>query len=306
MKRISASKKKVTSSRKRATAAARKAPAPPRKAPTAARKAPAPPRARAMTRTAQPSPPARAAARAAQPSPRHAAAEMLARLRATADPGRAASYQRYFKEPVALFGIDSPTAKALRMGLLERVRESWTLRDAVLFCQIMVRDPHLESRGMGFQMVAGFVGQAGPELLPRVRGWLERSCGNWGLVDNLAPSVLAPLLENHPEILPEIMAWTSSPNLWLRRAAAVTFVPLVRQPKHLDSAYEIALRLAGDTEDLLHKAVGWMLREAGKTDTARLERFLLTEGPRLPRTTVRYAIERFPPQKRARLLAATR
>jgi len=248
----------------------------------------------------------RGATRTPAPAPRRAAEEMLAAMRAQADPKRAVSNQRYFKEPVAWFGLDSATARALRTELLERVRGSWALRDAVAFCRAMVRDPHLEARAVGFQTVAEFSDEAGPELLPQLRRWLERSCGNWALVDNLAPSVVAPLLERHPEILPEIIAWTASSNLWLRRAAAVTMVPLVRQRKHLDRAYEIAKRLAGDTEDLMHKAVGWMLREAGKTDAARLERFLLAEGPRLPRTTVRYAIERFPKQKRAHLLAATR
>jgi 3-methyladenine DNA glycosylase AlkD len=125
-------------------------------------------------------------------------------------------------------------------------------------------------------------------------------------VDNLAPSVVAPLVERHPEIIPEVVAWTGSRNMWLRRGAAVTFVPLARHGKHLDTAYEVASRLFDDEEDLMHKAVGWMLREAGKTDMRRLERFLRTEGPRMPRTTVRYAIERFPPEKHKRLLEATR
>ena len=75
----------------------------------------------------------------------------------------------------------------------------------------------------------------------------------------------------------------------------------VTPPKVID-----VLALAGDGEDLMHKACGWLLREAGKTDPARLEAFLRRHGPALPRTTVRYAIERFDPQRRARLLAETR
>jgi 3-methyladenine DNA glycosylase AlkD len=62
----------------------------------------------------------------------------------------------------------------------------------------------------------------------------------------------------------------------------------------------------GDPEDLMHKASGWLLREAGKTDAERLEKFLLTHGPAIPRTTVRYSIERFPEGKRKELLVATR
>ena len=67
-----------------------------------------------------------------------------------------------------------------------------------------------------------------------------------------------------------------------------------RRGSALRSAYGVARRLHGDEEDLIQKAVGWMLREAGKADPARLERYLRDNGPRIPRTTVRYAIERFP------------
>ncbi len=239
-------------------------------------------------------------------APRRAAEETIELIRRKADPNKAASNQRYFKEPVQTYGLDNAAAKAIHKELLAKVRASWTLRDAVAFCKAMIRDPHLEPRGLGFQVVAAFVDEAGPELLSDVRRWLERSCGNWALVDNLAPSVLAPLVESHPEIIPEIVEWTGSPNMWLRRGAAVTFVPLARHGKHLDTAYEIGSRLFGDREDLMHKAVGWLLREAGKTDMARLEGFLQAEGPSMPRTSVRYAIERFPKQKRKRLLEATR
>lgn len=240
-------------------------------------------------------------------SPRKAAEEVLALLRAGANKKRAASYQRYFKEPVDFFGLGSPEARKVMEDLLTRVEGCWKIQDAVRFCNAMVRDPHMESRGTGYQIVAHFTPQAPPTLLVDIKRWLERTCGNWALVDNLAPSVLAPLLELHPDLIPEVVSWTDSPSLWLRRGAVVAFVPLVSMKRrHLTTAYKIATRLFDDDEDLMHKATGWLLREAGKCDMDRLKRFLLKHGPRIPRTTVRYAIERFPKEERKRLLAATR
>ena len=246
--------------------------------------------------------------KARKPSASQVATETLALLEAEADAKRATSYQRFFKEPVTWFGVENKRSMAIRADLIARVEEHWTIEDAVRFCKAMLKDPHMEARGTGFQVVAHFVGQAKPEFLADVRRWFEHACGNWGLVDNLAPSVLAPLLELHPQLVPDVVAWTESPNMWLRRAAAVAFVPLVGKgkKKHLDTAYKVAKRLFGDKEDLLHKAVGWLLREAGKADMPRLEKFLLTEGPRMPRTTVRYAIEKFSKEDRQRLLAATK
>ena len=74
----------------------------------------------------------------------------------------------------------------------------------------------------------------------------------------------------------------------------------------LDVAYQVAETLHSDEHDLIQKAVGWMLREAGKRDSARLERHLRIHGATIPRTTVRYAIERFAPATRQALLVATR
>lgn len=101
-------------------------------------------------------------------------------------------------------------------------------------------------------------------------------------------------------------AWSKHPNMWVRRASIVGLLPLARKGQALDLLYEIAARLHKDTEDLIQKAVGWALREAGKPDVVRLERYLRANGPSIPRTTLRYAIERFPPGKRRALLVATK
>lgn len=243
-------------------------------------------------------------------APHRAAEETLERLRRHANAKKAASYQRFFKQPVNYFGLDKQTSTEIKQDLFEKIQESWTIEDAVRFCKAMIKDPHMESRGIGYQVVAQFVSEAPPKLLADVKRWLEHSCGNWGLVDNLAPSVLAPLLEQHPDLIPDVVSWSDSPSQWVRRGATVAFVPLVGKTKdqklYLRTAYQIAERLFDDEEDLMHKAVGWLLRESGKADMKRLERFLLEKGPRIPRTSVRYAIERFPKDERKRLLEATR
>jgi 3-methyladenine DNA glycosylase AlkD len=107
-------------------------------------------------------------------------------------------------------------------------------------------------------------------------------------------------------LVPAIGSWSSHRNLWVRRASVVALIPSVRRGAALAEGYATARRLQRDREDLVQKAVGWMLREAGKVDAARLERYLRREGPRTPRTTLRYAIERFPIAKRRGLLATTR
>jgi 3-methyladenine DNA glycosylase AlkD len=118
--------------------------------------------------------------------------------------------------------------------------------------------------------------------------------------------LIGPLLADHPELIARMHEWSRHRNMWVRRASAVALIVPMRRGLALDDAYAIAEALQRHDEDLIQKAVGWMLREAGKLDSPRLERHLRTHGATMPRTTVRYAIERFAPAKRRALLAATR
>jgi len=90
--------------------------------------------------------------------------------------------------------------------------------------------------------------------------------------------------------------------LWSRRIAMMSTFYHIRQ-HDLDDTYRYAEALLGDKEDLMHKVSGWMLREAGKRDTKRLETFLHKHAPTMPRTMLRYAIEKLPPAKRKLLLS---
>lgn len=240
------------------------------------------------------------------PTPRQAAEEALAFMKEHSVPERVETLQRYFKDPIQAFGVDYPEYKKWIKQFTRDLRREWALKEAVEFCDVLARDPHLESRGTGFHVVGAFVEEAGPELLADVHRWLETACGNWGSVDGLASTVLSPLLGRYPELVEEVMAWTESENQWVRRGAPVGLVPLMDNPDLMDAAYEVATRLQDDKEDLVHKAVGWMLREAGKVDGGRLEAYLLEMGSRTPRTTLRYAIEKFPKEDRKRIMEATR
>ena len=147
----------------------------------------------------------------------------------------------------------------------------------------------------------------GPQVFALIRKWLARDyLDNWASVDTLCPDALSRLLEDHAGLRTKIRTWTAASNRWVRRASAVSFIKLARRGKCLDDAYAVARRLFTADDDLIEKANGWLLREAGKTDMPRLEAFLLKLGPKIPRTTVRYAIERFPEDRRKKILKRTK
>jgi len=100
--------------------------------------------------------------------------------------------------------------------------------------------------------------------------------------------------------------WTGHASLWVRRAAAVSLIPSVRKGLATSLAFRIAAALHDDREDLIQKAVGWMLREAGKRDPARQAAFLERHAATMPRVMLRYAIEKLDKPTRDRWLAMKR
>jgi 3-methyladenine DNA glycosylase AlkD len=121
---------------------------------------------------------------------------------------------------------------------------------------------------------------------------------NWDLVDTSAATLVGEHIADDPALLRTL---AGSTNLWHRRIAIVsTFAELRAGRTAL--TFRIAEQLLSDRHDLIHKAVGWLLREAGKRSQAELLRFLRRHYKRLPRTTLRYAIERLDPVDRKKWL----
>lgn len=119
---------------------------------------------------------------------------------------------------------------------------------------------------------------------------------NWDLVDASAPGIVGRHLPpgGGRRTLARL---ATSRNMWKRRIAVVATLEHVRQGD-LANTFWLAARLLGDPADLMHKATGWLLREAGKRDAGKLRNFLARNAQRMPRTMLRYAIERFPPRER--------
>ena len=122
---------------------------------------------------------------------------------------------------------------------------------------------------------------------------------NWDLVDVSAPHVIgAHLRDRSRKILTKL---AKSKSIWERRIAILATHHFIRNGE-VGETLRIAKMLVRDEHDLIHKAVGWMLREAGKRDRAALESFLEEHAATMPRTMLRYAIEKFSPAERQRYL----
>jgi 3-methyladenine DNA glycosylase AlkD len=222
------------------------------------------------------------------------------RLRALGDPEQAAFLSRFFKtgpgeygEGDVLIGVRVPAVrrvakefKGLSLGEVERLLHSKIHEERLAALVIMV-----------LQAEKG--GEAARRAIYELYLANTRHINNWDLVDISAPHLVGAYLakrDRRPLYRLAKSAW-----LWDRRISILATHHFIRHGE-FDDTLRIAEMLLGDRENLIHKAVGWMLREAGKRDVATLKGFLDRHACIMPRTMLRYAIERFPePQRRAYL-----
>jgi len=225
-------------------------------------------------------------------------------LSSRASAARARSLRWFFKTGSGEYGEGDRFLGLTMPQIRQLVREcaDLTLPDI----EALLESPWHEARSLAVVLLAHRYSRSDARTQGAIYAlYLRRAdrINNWDLVDISAPRVVgAHLLTRSRAPLHKLAA---SRDIWRRRIAVVSTATFIDNGQ-FDDTLRIAVTLINDPHDLIHKAVGWMLREAGKADPRRLERFLMRHGPRIPRTTLRYAIERYPPARRQRLLRVTR
>jgi 3-methyladenine DNA glycosylase AlkD len=219
-----------------------------------------------------------------------------AALLGLADPAKAAFLEGFFKtrkgqyaEGDRFLGITVPAIRRLsrqfrQLGLSQIER--------------LLRSPFNEERLLALLILGdSYRRGAAPARQAVCRCYLRNRSrvNNWNLVDASAPYILGAYLL--PRKRTALYRLARSQNLWDRRIAVLATFAFIREGDFADTL-ELTRRLLQDKHDLMHKACGWMLREIGKRDPIVLEDFLRQHHRAMPRTMLRYAIERFPPARR--------
>jgi 3-methyladenine DNA glycosylase AlkD len=221
-------------------------------------------------------------------------------LRRAANPAKAAILRRFFKtgpgeygEGDRFLGLTVPQIRAL-------AKQNGSLGAKSL--QVLLNSGFHEERLLALLILVSRFQKGSEAERSRVYRFYVRNLhriNNWDLVDLTAPHIVGPVWFDGGPV--PIQRWVTSKNLWERRIAIVATFHFIRQNR-FGETLKIAGLLLEDPEDLIHKATGWMLREVGKRDRAVLEGFLKKYHRKMPRTMLRYAIERFPEEKRKRYL----
>ena len=226
--------------------------------------------------------------------------EVQRALRQHADPVRAAMLQRYFKTAPGEYG-EGDRFLGLRVPQVRAVARRHAALELPAIRTLLHSSWHEERQLALLIMIDRFRRGTPRERAAFFRTYLASTqfINNWDLVDVSAARIVGAHL--YPGGRATLDRLARSPSVWERRIAIMATAQWIAKAD-FGPTLRLAKRLLHDEHDLIHKAVGWMLREVGKCDRAVEEAFLLDHGPAMPRTMLRYAVEHFPARRRRELM----
>ena len=232
-------------------------------------------------------------------------AQLRQLLRSQSDPQRAVHSLRFFKTGPGEYGEGDRflglTVPQVRSFL---VKTDGLSEDDVL---TLLRSEWHEERLLALLVWVRRFGKAKKQPLVRaqiVKAYLAntRWINNWDLVDTSAPHILGTWLLTQPDRITLLDELSRSRSLWEQRIAVLATQAYIRAGEFAETQH-LCERFLSHPHDLMHKACGWMLREIGNRDEHTLRSFLDRHAPRMPRTMLRYAIEKLPERDRQHYMA---
>lgn len=226
--------------------------------------------------------------------------ELIAELKSHADPERAKGAARYFKTGKGEYG-EGDKFLGLTVPLQRTIARQYDALSLIDIQKLLLSPLH-ELRLTGLFVLNERYSKAGnSEKKEIVKFYLgnTKNINNWDLVDSSASYILGDYLLDKPKKI--LLRLAKSKSVWERRIAVISSAAFIKN-NDFDTTLSLSKILLNDKHDLIHKAVGWMLREIGNRNMNVLEKFLDQYCAQMPRTMLRYAIEKLPEGKRKRYL----
>lgn len=213
------------------------------------------------------------------------------------DPTRLSS-SRYFKEEVRTYGVKTTQVTQLAKSYLNLLRDEpkdqiWAL------CEKLWQTGYLEDSFIACHWSYALRRQYEPADFEIWERWVGHYVNNWASCDTLCNHTVGDFVQMFPSYLERLKPWAQSPNRWMRRAAAVSLIIPARKGKFPDDILELADILLMDTDDLVQKGYGWMLKAMSEANQQQVFDYVMHHKQQMPRTALRYAIEKMPSEMRA-------
>lgn len=222
-------------------------------------------------------------------------------LKAAADPEFAAGLRWFFKEPVKPYGVRTPQVRELARHTYLELKQ-WPVADRDRFVTELWKSGMLEEGVLVTHVYRRFASTCDVREFAMFEEWIDRYVTNWSNCDGVSTWLIAASIANRPELVNKLGPWTKSKNRWKRRSAAVSLIQEAKQGRNAETIFRICDLLLNDTDDMVQKGVGWLLKETYPKRPQKVLGFLDPWRSRAPRLVLRLASEKMTLKHRAWLL----
>ena len=230
-------------------------------------------------------------------------------LLASTDEKTKVSGRHFFKEQVQSYGVKIPVVNQIAKRFLAEIRAAKLGKTEIFdLCDRLWQSGVLEEALVACLFSESQVKRYTLEDFTVFEKWVNNYVINWATCDTLCNHTVGNIVMLYPELVQRLVGWAGSDNRWVRRAAAVSLIVPARKGLFLDQVFQIADTLLLDRDDLVQKGYGWMLRAASMSEpaargdaetkhehTMAVFDYVVRNKARMPRTALRYAIEKMPP-----------
>jgi 3-methyladenine DNA glycosylase AlkD len=217
--------------------------------------------------------------------------ELRSELNENVDEHTRNTAQRFFKEEIKVYGVKTAVVTKISKKHFDN---SISKAEVFRLCEELFKSGYMEESFIACKWSYNMKAQYEEKDFSIFEAWIEKYVKNWATCDTLCNHTVGEFIERFPEYVDELKRWAKSENMWMRRAAAVSLIVPARQGKFLKDAFEISDILMQDKEDLVQKGYGWLLKEESRTRQKDVFDYVMKNKSKMPRTALRYAIEKMP------------
>lgn len=203
------------------------------------------------------------------------------------------SAMSFFKESIDNYGVKSGEVKAIGKTYFKKLKGE-SKEQVFKHCTTLWQSGKIEEAFIACHWSHNMRKQFITADLNTFEHWISNYITNWATCDTFCNHTVGDFLIMYPECISEMYRWAASSNRWMRRAAAVSLIVPARRGLFKEEIFTIASQLLLDPEDMVQKGYGWLLKVTSQTYQTEVLDFVLTHKAKMPRTALRYAIEKMP------------
>lgn len=213
------------------------------------------------------------------------------------------SLNRFFKkgEDVKAYGVKIPEVRKIGMVFFKQVKD-FPKQDVFDLCEELWQSQYIEEAIVACVFSESLHAKYEPSDFAVFESWVRNYVPNWAVCDTLCNQTIGRFIMKYPEYIHHLKHWTKSSNQWVRRASAVTLIVPAKKGMFIKDIFEIADLLLLDDHDMVQKGYGWMLKCASQVHLKEVYNYVFSKKAIMPRTALRYAIEKMPENLRAEVM----